>query len=104
MNVGRRLLQKGRPGALCLSDLGAQNPVLSFDDLIDRAMQRGGGSNRLVETAHYLGLGISNLLKGLSPEAVIVGGRITRAWPIIADELTDAVGQSSICRDLNLRG
>jgi len=45
-------------------------------------------------------LGISNLLKGLSPEAVIVGGRITRAWPLIADALTDAVSQNSICRGL----
>jgi|ERR1041385_6226367 predicted NBD/HSP70 family sugar kinase len=38
----------------------------------------------LTETAHYLGVGISNLIVGLSPEAVVVCGRITRAWPIIA--------------------
>jgi glucokinase len=64
-------------------------------------MQReAAAQTALVETAHYLGLGISNLLKGLSPEAVIVGGRIARAWPVIAGELTDAVGQSSICRGL----
>ena len=80
---------------------GAQTPVTSFDHLIDRAMQReGAAQTALVETAHYLGLGISNLLKGLSPEAVIVGGRITRAWPLIADALTDAVSQNSICRGL----
>jgi predicted NBD/HSP70 family sugar kinase len=80
---------------------GAQRPVTSFDQLIDRALQReGAAQTALVETAHYLGLGISNLLKGLSPEAVIVGGRITRAWPLIADALTDAVSQNSICRGL----
>lgn len=74
---------------------------ITFDQLIDRAMQREAEAQKvLVETAHYLGLGISNLLKGLSPEAVIVGGKIARAWPIIADELADAVGQSSICRGL----
>jgi predicted NBD/HSP70 family sugar kinase len=84
-----------------LNDLGAHAPVISFDHLIDRAMHREvAAQSALVETAHYLGLGISNLLKGLSPEAVIVGGRITRAWPLIADELTDAVGQGSICRGL----
>jgi N-acetylglucosamine repressor len=83
------------------NDLGAQKPVISFDHLIDRAMQREvAAQTALVETAHYLGLGISNLLKGLSPEAVIVGGRITRAWPLIADALTDAVSQNSICRGL----
>jgi predicted NBD/HSP70 family sugar kinase len=83
------------------NDLGAQTPVTSFDHLIDRAMQReDAAQTALVETDHYLGLGLSNLLKGLSPEAVIVGGRITRAWPLIADALTDAVSQNSICRGL----
>jgi len=84
-----------------LNDSGAQTKGITFDQLIDRAMQReAAAQTALVETAHYLGLGISNLLKGLSPEAVIVGGRIARAWPVIAGELTDAVGQSSICRGL----
>lgn len=84
------------------SNYGGREAVpITFDQLIDRAMQREAAAQTvLVETAHYLGLGISNLLKGLSPEAVVVGGRIARAWPIIADQLTDAVGQSSICRGL----
>ena len=86
-----------------LNALGAQTPVITFDQLIDRAMQReDAAQTALVETAHYLGLGISNLLKGLSPEAVIVGGRITRAWPLIADALTDAVGQNSILSRLGI--
>lgn len=83
------------------NDGGSDAARITFDQLIDRAMQREAAAQTvLVETAHYLGLGISNLLKGLSPEAVVVGGRIARAWPIIADQLTDAVGQSSICRGL----
>ena len=83
------------------NERGREAVRITFDQLIDRAMQREAAAQTvLVETAHYLGLGISNLLKGLSPEAVIVGGRIARAWPIIADHLTDAVGQSSICRGL----
>ncbi|MDT5121002.1 MAG: hypothetical protein QOC96_484 [Acidobacteriota bacterium] len=40
------------------------------------------------------------MIKGLSPEAVIVGGRIARAWPLIADELKNAVEENSICRGL----
>jgi len=83
------------------NDGGREADPITFDQLIDRAMQREAAAQAvLVETAQYLGLGISNLLKGLSPEAVVVGGRIARAWPIIADQLTDAVGQSSICRGL----
>ena len=54
----------------------------------------------LTKTARYLGLGISNLLKGLSPEVVIVGGRIARAWPVIEAEVKNAVEKNTICRDL----
>lgn len=34
-------------------------------------------------TAEYLGEGISNLVHGIYPEAVVIGGNITAAWPII---------------------
>ncbi|HZS03740.1 MAG TPA: ROK family protein [Blastocatellia bacterium] len=44
------------------------------------------------ETAHYLGVGIAGLVNGLDPEAVIIGGEITKAWgliePIITGEVT----------------
>ncbi|MDQ3918828.1 MAG: ROK family protein, partial [Acidobacteriota bacterium] len=54
----------------------------------------------LLETARYLGVGVANLIKGLSPEAVIIGGRIVRAWPLIAEEVRSAVAENSMCRDL----
>jgi len=42
------------------------------------------------ETARYLGIGITGLINGLDPEAVVLGGEITKAWgliePIIAEE------------------
>lgn len=50
--------------------------------------------NALRETSRYLGIGISNLICGLSPQAVIVSGRITRAWDLISDELNKAVTSS----------
>ncbi len=34
-------------------------------------------------TAEYLGEGISNLVHGIYPETVVIGGNITAAWPII---------------------
>jgi predicted NBD/HSP70 family sugar kinase len=71
-----------------------------FELLVDLAL---GGEpealESLKETARYLGLGIANLTQGLSPEAVIVGGPIVRAWPLIACDLREAVGES-ICRGL----
>ncbi|MFL6283371.1 MAG: ROK family transcriptional regulator [Pyrinomonadaceae bacterium] len=73
---------------------------VDFETLVDFAL--GGDAEALEslkETARYLGLGIANLTQGLSPEAVIVGGPIVRAWPLIACDVREAVGES-ICRGL----
>jgi len=74
---------------------------IDFGELVERGLAgEKDAEAALIETARYLGLGISNLLKGLSPEAVIVGGRIAKAWPVIAEEITNAVEKNSICRGL----
>lgn len=79
----------------------AQTASITFKALIDRAFAGDqAAKSALTETAHFLGLGISNLTKGLSPEAVILGGEIARAWPLIAEELHSAIAQNSICRGL----
>ncbi len=77
-----------------------RRPV-SFDELMERAL--GGEPEAraaLLETGRYLGIGIANLVKGLSPDAVILGGRIVRAWALIEEELKQAVAEYSICRGL----
>jgi len=74
--------------------------AVAFGEVVERAL--GGEQaavDALTETAHYLGIGISNLIVGLSPEAVVVGGQITRAWPIIAPSLEETI-QRSIRRGL----
>ena len=74
---------------------------LTFAQMMDRALDGDKeATTSLIETAHYLGIGISNLIKGLSPEAVIVGGQIARVWPLIAEELKSAVEENNICRGL----
>jgi predicted NBD/HSP70 family sugar kinase len=68
---------------------------VAFGEVVDRAL--GGEQaaiNALTETAHYLGIGISNLIVGLSPETVVVGGTITRAWPIILPSLEETIMRS----------
>jgi predicted NBD/HSP70 family sugar kinase len=73
----------------------------SFDQLVKQALDGDQvASEALLETAHYIGVGIANLLAGLSPSTVIVGGIIARAWPLIADRLKKAVEENSICRGL----
>jgi len=73
---------------------------ISFGDLIDLALRNDGAARAaLKETANYLGIGIANLIRGLAPEAVIVGGPIVRAWPVISADIRKSV-ENTICRGL----
>src|SRR5262249_44983672 len=49
----------------------SNTPHLDFPALVDRAISGGPNAQKaLVETAYWLGVGISNLIVGFSPEAV----------------------------------
>jgi N-acetylglucosamine repressor len=55
-------------------------------DLVSRA--RGGDDKALDTmhtTAHYLGIGISNIITAFNPSRIIVGGEITYGWTLIGD-------------------
>lgn len=68
----------------------------TFTQLVDNALSGERNARAaLAETARYLGLGISNLISGLSPEAVIIGGPVARAWPLIVREMTQVVNENS---------
>src|SRR5262249_42227105 len=76
---------------------------ITFLQLIDKAFAHDEAAREaLLETAYYLGLGIANLTKGLSPEAVILAGDIARAWPLIAGELRSTLAANTICSGLPL--
>lgn len=53
----------------------------------------------LKSAARSLGLGVSNLIIGFSPQSVIVGGTIVKAWDLIKDEI-QLQGQRSIRQEL----
>ena len=73
---------------------------ITFGELIDLALGGEAAAQiALKETARYLGIGIANLIRGLAPEAVIVGGPIVRSWPVIAEEIKNSV-EATICRGL----
>ena len=75
---------------------GRQNS--NFASIMDLALKGERNAKvALKETAHYLGIGIANLIQGLAPQAVIVGGPIARVWPLIVDDLKASV-DASICR------
>jgi len=39
------------------------------------------------ETGRYLGIGISNIIKGIDPEIIVLGGAITGVWDLIYPEI-----------------
>lgn len=68
---------------------------MNFAQLIDLAL--GGDETAqaaLNKTAHYLGVGISNLIIGFSPDIIVVGGAITRAWTLVSEMLSETVEKS----------
>ena len=64
----------------------------TFAELVDRGL-RGDPNARsaLIEMALYLSVGISNLIVGFSPEAVIIGGEVARAWSLVGDQMRQTI-------------
>jgi predicted NBD/HSP70 family sugar kinase len=76
-------------------ELSGASPMTTFIEVVDRALAgEAHAKAALVETARQLGVGISNLIIGFSPEAVVVGGEIARAWHLIESALTETIGNS----------
>jgi len=78
-----------------LAGNGSDQRSVDFPTFIDRALAGESQANEvLAETARYLGIGISNLVVGFSPEVVVVGGRIARAWSLIGAPLSETFERS----------
>lgn len=59
-------------------------PLVGLPEMITRANNGDEMAMQSIKiTAEYLGEGISNLVHGIYPETVVIGGNITGAWPII---------------------
>jgi predicted NBD/HSP70 family sugar kinase len=79
----------------------ANNPAdaLAFGDLLRLA---GQGDVKacwaLDRMAHHLGNGISMLVNGLAPEAILVVGDVTRAWERVGPTINNVIKQRSVTR------
>lgn len=68
---------------------------VNFERLIKLAREgKPCAAKALKETARYLGIGISNLIVGFSPQAVVISGSIVKAWPLVKDEIQELSGRS----------
>ncbi len=70
----------------------------SADSLMDMGriveMARNGhpqALETLKETASYLGFGLAPIIYGLNPEAIVIGGKIAEAWPLVAGTLKNSL-------------
>lgn len=64
----------------------------SIDEIFRLAAQNDKAALKTVlDTTEYLGLGIVNLIVGLSPEAVIISGKITLIWDKIEKKLVETI-------------
>lgn len=71
---------------------------ITFSGIVTLALEGDRDAVKaLKETASYIGLGIANVIQGLSPEVTIVVGDIVRAWPLVAEEINEAA-ERAICQ------
>lgn len=79
---------------LKLDDL-KQNDI-NIRDLIELAVNGEKHAVEAVrETARFLAIGISNLIVGLSPQVLVVSGKITSAWPLVSEQF-ECIGERSV--------
>jgi len=73
---------------------------ITFDRLIELAeMEDKIALSAIKETARYIGIGMGNLIQGLSPEAIIIGGTIVKAWDLVVDEIRTAA-EGIVCQGI----
>lgn len=67
-------------------------PLVNLNELIALANKNDEMALQSIKiTAEYLGEGISNLVHGLFPETVVIGGNITAAWSLIEPIITKRI-------------
>ena len=71
-----------------LTDHKAEN----IEEVFSLALEQNAEALKIVnETTRYLALGIVNLIVGLSPEIIVISGKITRIWSLIERQLLETV-------------
>jgi predicted NBD/HSP70 family sugar kinase len=73
---------------------------INFVQLVELAIT--GEKNALAalrETAQFIGIGMGNLIQGLSPDVIVVGGTIVNAWDLLAPEIQSAA-EAVLCQGI----
>jgi predicted NBD/HSP70 family sugar kinase len=82
--------------SLLLKIPAAENRKLTVDDIVNGAAQGDRAAVEVIrETAWYMGIGIANIVNGINPDLVIIGGRIARS-ELLFDEAKRVVRERSL--------
>jgi predicted NBD/HSP70 family sugar kinase len=72
-------------------------PILDFEDILRLADQNDAKAIQALELmANYLGAGISMLIKGMAPDAIVIVGEITSAWHRLGPLIEQTVKRNSL--------
>ncbi len=85
----------GRNGKGKVGKSESQSP--SFNDVL-RLAEQGDlkASGAMKQMAHYLGVGIAQLITGLAPDVIVVVGEVTRIWNQIGPVIDELVEKRSV--------
>ncbi len=77
------------------------SPIMEMQRIIAAAFDGDEDAiSAIRETGRFLGIGISNIIKGIDPEIVVLGGIITTAWDLIYPEIMKEI-RSRVFFELN---
>lgn len=85
--------------AMLLGNIDYMNRI-TFEQLSELAEK--GDENALAslkETARFIGIGMGNLMQGLSPDLIVVGGSIVNSWDLLASEIR-AGAEGVLCKGI----
>lgn len=68
----------------------------TFDDVLRLAEQQDPKAVEAIrQMAHYLGVGVAQLVTGLAPDVIVVVGEITRVWNLVGPVIDEVVKSRS---------
>jgi predicted NBD/HSP70 family sugar kinase len=67
---------------------------ISMDRIVKKAIAGDPPAvETLNETAGYLGIGLAPIIYALNPEAIVIGGKIAEAWPLLEERTLTSCAQ-----------
>ncbi len=86
--IARFAAERAADGSLLLELAGGDREQITSETTAHAATQGDPAAKTVMEqTAFYLGVGVTNLINILAPEAVILGGGVIESWPLLAPTL-----------------